>query len=174
MSWLQVRTPKVPFLKMSVKDRSVTLQALPDALGNVGSAPAFTGRRQQHMNARFAARVDFTPRADGDRAGIVALQNDDYYVFFGHARRDGREVLEVTRRAGSSDPRDGVTLASIAFPGGRPHLEISITGGKARFSYGDSKLVVADDVDITGLSTAKAGGFVGTVIGLYAQSRGPP
>lgn len=173
LNWLQVRTPKLPFVTVGAGGRSVALQALPEAFGDVASAPAFTGRRQQHMNARFTARVDFVPRADGDRAGILALQNDDYYVFFGHARRDGRDVLEVTRRAGRTDPRDGVMLASIAFPGGTPRLQITIAGGKARFSY-DKDQIVADDVDITNLSTNNAGGFVGAVIGLYAYGAGSP
>lgn len=168
LSWLQVRTPRTPFLTAGSRGRSVTLRALPEAFGDVGSAPAFTGLRQQHMNAQFTARIDFTPRMDGDRAGILALQNDDFYVFFGHARRAGRDVLEVTRRAGKSDPRDGAVLASIPFPGGKPQLEITITGGRARFSY-DKHNIVADDIDVTSLSTNKAGGFVGTVIGVYAQ-----
>jgi alpha-N-arabinofuranosidase len=166
MSWLQIRTPKAPFLAVGAGGRRVTLRALPEPFGDIKSAPAFTGQRQLHRNARFTARVDFQPRVEGDRAGILALQNDDYYVFFGHARRDGREVLELTRRAGKSDPRDGVVLASISLPRGTPRLEMVIEGDKARFSY-DGK-IVADQVDVTNLSTNKAGGFVGTVIGLYA------
>jgi xylan 1,4-beta-xylosidase len=172
MSWLQVRTPRTPFLTAQDKGKTVTLQALPEAFGDVRSAPAFTGQRQQHVNARFATRVDFKPRADGDRAGILALQSDNSYIFFGHARREGREVLEVTRRAGRSEPRDGVVLASIDFPGGKPTLEVTITGGTARFSY-DKNRIVVDNVDVTNLSTSKAGGFVGTLIGLYAHGQNP-
>jgi alpha-N-arabinofuranosidase len=170
MSWLQVRTPKAPFLTVGARGKRVTLRALPEPFGDVKSTPAFTGQRQLHMNARFTARVDFQPRAEGDRAGILALQNDDYYVFFGRARRDGRDVLEITRRAGKSDPRDGVVLASMPLPRGTPRLEMTINGGKARFSHGGK--IIADNVDVTNLSTNKAGGFVGTVVGLYAYGAG--
>ena len=45
-----------------------------------------------------------------------------------------------------------------------------------RFTYGpDAKntTVAAENVDVTNLSTAKAGGFVGTIIGLYASGKMP-
>ncbi len=172
LTWLQVRTPKTPFLTSGNDGKTVTLKALPEAFGDVKSAPAFTGQRQQHMDATFSAKVDFKPLKDGDRAGILALQNDDYYLFFGLTRRNGQDVLEVTRRAGKTEPRDGVTVASIPSPGKDLDLTVKVTAGKASFSYGKG-VNVASDVDVTNLSTNKAGGFVGTVIGLYAYGQNP-
>lgn len=172
LTWLQVRTPKTPFLTSWDAGKTVTLKALPEAFGDVTSHPAFTGQRQQHMDADFSAKVDFKPAKEGDRAGILALQNDDYYLFYGYALRNGREVLEVTRRAGKDDPRDGVLVASLPAPTGKPGLRIKINAGKAELSYGKNQ-IVARDVDVTNLSTNKAGGFVGTVIGLYAYGQNP-
>ncbi len=172
LTWLQVRTPKTEFLTSGSSGKTVTLKALPEAFGDVKSAPAFTGQRQQHMNAEFSTKVDFNPIKDGDRAGILALQNDDYYVFFGVTKRGGKEVLEVTRRAGKTEPRDGVTVASIPSPGENLKLTVKLAAGKASFSYGNG-INVASDVDVTNLSTNKAGGFVGTVIGVYAYGQKP-
>jgi xylan 1,4-beta-xylosidase len=172
LTWLQVRTPKTEFLTSGNGGKIVTLKALPEAFGDVKSAPAFTGQRQQHMDAAFSTKVDFQPVKEGDRAGILALQNDDYYLFFGYAKRNGHEVLEVTRRAGKDEPRDGVVVASIPSPGKGVPLTLKVTAGKASFSYGNG-VNVAKEVDVTNLSTNKAGGFVGTVIGLYAYGQKP-
>ncbi len=172
LTWLQVRTPRTAFVTSGGGGKTVTLKALPEAFGDVKSAPAFTGHRQQHMDAVFSAKVDFKPVREGDRAGILALQNDEYYVFFGYALRDGKEVLEVTRRAGKDQSRDGVQVASIPSPGANMDLTVRVTGGKASFSYGNG-LTVAKDVDVTNLSTRTAGGFVGAVIGLYAYGQNP-
>jgi alpha-N-arabinofuranosidase len=121
--------------------------------------------------------VNYRPLAEGDRAGILALQNDDFYLFYGLAMRDGKTVLEITRRAGPNDPRDGVVITTLAAPSGPVSLHAEITGGTARFTYGPdakSATVAAENIDATNLSTAKAGGFVGTIIGLYAASGKTP
>ena len=181
LDWLQIRTPKTPFLTVG-KDKAVTLIALNEAIGDVTSHPAFTGLRQEQPNTDFDVILTYRPGHDGDRAGIVAVQNDDFYLFFGRAKRDGRDVIEVTRRAGSADPRDGVVIARLPAPtGNQIVLACHFAGGTARFSYHvpsrhhghGPDIVVADGVDATNLSTAKAGGFVGTIIGPYAYSQNP-
>ncbi|ESQ83324.1 hypothetical protein AEAC466_13830 [Asticcacaulis sp. AC466] len=165
LDWLQVRTPKTPFLEV-FDTATVGLTALPEAFGDLSSHPAFIGLRQRHNEATFRTTLSYTPHAEGDRAGILALQNDNFFLFFGIALRDGQKRLEVTRRAGPTDPRDGVVVASIPAPAGKVTLTADFKDGKATFRSGDT--VVTADVDATNLSTAKAGGFVGTVIGLYA------
>ncbi|HTN40241.1 MAG TPA: glycoside hydrolase family 43 protein, partial [Asticcacaulis sp.] len=78
----------------------------------------------------------------------------------------------VTRRAGRNEPRDGVVIASLPAPTGPVALTIDIKAGRASFSYAKGT-VVASDVDVTNLSTEKAGGFVGTLIGPYAYGKRP-
>ncbi len=175
LDWLQIRTPKSDFLTV-FNDETVGLTALPEAIGDVQSHPAFIGLRQKHVNASFSTVINYRPLTEGDRAGILALQNDNFYIFYGLAMRDGKTVLEITRRAGPNDPRDGVVIATLAAPSGSVNLHAEITGGTARFTYGpDAKnaTIAAENVDVTNLSTTKAGGFVGTIIGLYATGKTP-
>jgi len=171
MDWLQIRTPKSDFLTV-FNNETVGLTALPEAIGDVQSHPAYMGLRQKHVNATFSTVVNYQPRSEGDRAGVVALQNDNFYIFFGLAMREGQTVLEVTRRAGPSEPRDGVVLARLPAPTGPVTLTADIKAGRASFSYGKGT-VVAADVDVTNLSTEKGGGFVGTLIGPYAYGKMP-
>jgi len=101
LDWLQIRTPKSDFLTV-LNDETIGLTALPEAIGDVQSHPAFIGLRQKHVNASFSTVVNYQPLKEGDRAGILAVQNDDFYIFYGLAMRNGKTVLEVTRRAGRS------------------------------------------------------------------------
>ncbi|MBW8880004.1 MAG: family 43 glycosylhydrolase [Asticcacaulis sp.] len=173
-AWLGVRTPAGSFVHGD--HGTLILTARPEAIGDVKSHPVFIGLRQEQPNIDGTTALTWRPAADGDRAGIAAVQSDDFYLFFGRARRDGQDVIEVTRRAGADDLRDGVVVARLPAPADdRVTLHWVITGGKARFSYrsakGDPEVVVADDVDVTNLSTEAAGGFVGAVIGPYAYGQ---
>ena len=171
LDWLQIRTPKSDFLTV-LNDETIGLTALPEAIGDVQSHPAFIGLRQKHVNASFSTVVNYQPLKEGDRAGILAVQNDDFYIFYGLAMRNGKTVLEVTRRAGRSDPLDGLVIASQPAPVGPVSLKADIRAGRATFSYGKGTTIAAD-VDVTNLSTDKAGGFVGTLIGPYAYGKRP-
>jgi len=171
LDWLQIRTPKSDFLTV-LNDETIGLTALPEAIGDVQSHPAFIGLRQKHVNASFSTVVNYQPLKEGDRAGILAVQNDDFYIFYGLAMRNGKTVLEVTRRAGRSDPLDGLVIASQPAPVGPVSLKADIRAGRATFSYGKGTTIVTD-VDVTNLSTDKAGGFVGTLIGPYAYGKRP-
>ena len=188
LAWLQIRTPATSFAKRDA-DEGLILAAQPEAIGDVASHPAFTGLRQEQPNTDVNTVVTYRPARDGDRAGIAMVQSDNFYLFFGRAKRDGQDVLEVTRRSGAADPRDGVVVARVPAPDSdQLYLTAHITGGTATFSYhlpagigggrvtllnGGSETVVADQVDATNLSTAKAGGFVGAIIGFYAYGQKP-
>ncbi|MDP4274742.1 MAG: hypothetical protein Q8907_10730 [Bacteroidota bacterium] len=52
---------------------------------------------------------------------------------------------------------------------------VLVKEGKAKFYYqekGAERKIIVQDVDITNLSTKKAKGFVGSVIGMYATTFG--
>ena len=106
-------------------------------------------------------------------AGLAALQNDDFFLTIALTRHDGRDMIRVARRAGKQDPRDGVTIAERPVSAGAVRLRIAAHGGRYDFAYaqGARWVPVATGVDATNLSTASAGGFVGTMIGPFAQGR---
>jgi alpha-N-arabinofuranosidase len=141
-----------------------------DGLGDLGK-PAFVARRQQHNDAVAETELEFAP-GEGEMAGLAALQNDDYFLTIAVVGERGRTLVRVARRAGPNDPRAGVTVAEapLAAPG-RVRLKLTARGGRFDFAYatGGEWTPLASDVDGTNLSTATAGGFVGTMIGPFAQ-----
>ena len=141
-----------------------------DGLGDLGK-PAFVARRQQHNEAVAETELAFAPD-QGEMAGLAALQNDDYFLTIAVVREDGRTLVRVARRAGPDDPRAGVTVAEAPLDARGPiRLKLSVHGGSYDFAYAtaDTWQTLATGVDGTHLSTATAGGFVGTMIGPFAQ-----
>ena len=141
-----------------------------DGLGDFGR-PAFVARRQQHADAVVTTELRFTP-AEGEMAGLAALQNDEYFLKIAITRNRVRDLVRVASRAGAKEPRDGVTIAEQPIRlAGAVRLRITAHGGRYDFALGDHGrwTSVARDVDGTNLSTEKAGGFVGTMIGPFAQ-----
>ena len=146
-----------------------------DALGGAGR-PAFVGRRQVHDDAMVTTALRFVPM-QGERAGIAAVQSDDALLALAVTRGATGAMVQVTRRDGSGDPPAGRLVVSVALPRGRGLvlLRIHLRAGRADFAVARGGIwrTIAAQVDATNLSTARAGGFVGTVIGPFADRAGP-
>ena len=167
MQWIGVRTPKSPVYRLANGELLIDGGA---AIGDQSGVPGFVGRRQQHHVANVSTTVRFTPRTDGDRAGLVAMQSDDSYLFFGLTRVAGKPVVALYTRAKGAEqlvasaPLNGTAPVTLTLRADRGKMAVDYAiGGKAR--------TLANDVDIRFLSTRMAGGFTGTVIGPYAYQR---
>ncbi|PZU06662.1 MAG: glycoside hydrolase 43 family protein [Sphingobium sp.] len=164
MQWIGIRTPKQSFY--SLKGGALELGS-GAAIGDLDGVPAFIGRRQQHAIATFSTTLRYTPEKDGDRAGLAAVQSDRSNLFFGLTRIAGKPVVALYTR----DDADADTLVASApiATSGPVTLTIRATGGTMAFDYaaGGRTQTLRQNVDATLLSTKKAGGFVGTVVGPY-------
>lgn len=161
--WVGVRTPATPFHRI---ENGQLLLASGGQLGDLKSTPAFIARRQQHHLAKVSTSVRFHPENDGDRAGLVAYQSDKSHLFFGLTRIAGKNVVALyTRTKADAD----VLIASTPVDGDAVNLTMQTDGGRMTFGYtaDGAARTLADNVDVTFLSTQKAGGFTGTVIGPY-------
>lgn len=164
MQWIGIRTPQKPFYRL--QGGALELDS-GSPIGDLDGVPAFIGRRQQHANATVSTTLRYTPVSDGDRAGLAAVQSDRSNLFFGLTRIAGKTVVALyTRDAADADS----LVASAPIPATGPvTLTIRTTGGTMAFDYavGGRTRTLREGVDATLLSTKKAGGFVGTVFGLY-------
>ncbi|TWI67426.1 alpha-N-arabinofuranosidase [Pseudoduganella lurida] len=161
--WIGVRTPAQPFYR--VAGGGLVLRSAGE-LGDLARTPAFIARRQQHHSATVATSLHFQPVRDGDRAGLVAYQSDASHLFYGLTRVHGQTVVAAyARQKGQADR----LLASAPVTGAAVDLEMIAEGGRMRFRYtaGGAQRELLADADITFLSTSKAGGFTGTLIGPY-------
>lgn len=167
MQWIGIRTPKHPFYRLA--DGMLELDS-GAPLGDLNGVPAFIGRRQQHANARFSTMLRYVPEKEGDRAGLAAVQSDRSHLFFGLARIAGATVVALyTRDAADTDRLVASAPVTVEGP---VTLTIRMTGGTMAFDYaaGGATRTLTQGLDATLLSTKKAGGFVGTVVGPYHYS----
>ncbi len=104
------------------------------------------------------------------------MQNDYAYLFFGLTRIDGQPRIALYTRSGRNtrDETAPETLVASAPLNAKGPVTLSLhaKGGTMAFDYrvGDKTMTLKNDLDTRFLSTARAGGFVGTVIGPYAYT----
>jgi xylan 1,4-beta-xylosidase len=171
--WMMMRNPRERWLNL--RQGRLDLTARPVGIGDFGN-PSFVGRRQQHLNATATTAVRFRPRKEGDKAGLAAVQNDEYWYSLAVTQTNGRRIVKLERRGGPGDPADGVSLASAplsAAVNAPVQLRIRALGDKYDFAFAERPGVwrsIGTPQDGKILSTRTAGGFVGVVLGLYAYS----
>lgn len=164
-AWIGLRTPRAPLYAI---DHGALVLRAGQPLGDLRGVPGFVGRRLQHHVATVSTVVAYTLQREGDRAGLVAMQNDNFHVFLGLARIDGKNVVALYKREAGKD----TLLASSPTAASRVELVMEMDGGQGTYRYREDgkTTTLASNVDIRLLSTQKAGGFVGVVVGPYVQA----
>jgi alpha-N-arabinofuranosidase len=175
LGWMGIRAPAKPFYHL---DQGRLVMAPGHCIGDLSAAPAFIARKQAHATAEVSTALAYEPDRDGDRAGLVALQSDNAYLFLGVVKVQGKRRVAVVRRETADDPQAGRVVSSVALPdrARTVRLRLQIDGGALSASYAWDKQgwkPLTPGGDATFLSTKKAGGFVGTIIGL-ANETNPP
>ncbi|MBX3564060.1 MAG: glycoside hydrolase family 43 protein [Sphingomonas sp.] len=177
--WMMLRNPRAPWYE--VDKYGLNLTARPVGLGDNGN-PSFLVRRQQHTSASATTALRFTPQKDGDRAGLAIFQNDDYWMSVGLKRAGGQLLLTVDRRDGPNDPKLGKTVFQVVNPRiGENALELRIAVEKNVYHFSYSVDHGAANytprvwrplgaIETDSLTTRTAGGFVGSVFGLFAAT----
>ena len=167
--WVFLRTPHEAWWSLTDVPGALTLRPRAVSLSEKGN-PSFIGRRLQHANFTASASLQL-PTADGVSAGLVAFQNETHYFFLAVRRRDGSSEALLERAAGGAPQI--VTQATLPDPLLRSiSLRITGSGRIYAFSYATQSgawVPLREHEDGSILSTAVAGGFVGTMLGLHAR-----
>jgi len=170
--WLYVRNPDQGNFSLSARKGFLRIKAASETIFRKSEVPAFVGVRQPSFRLSARTYLEFSPTQEGEEAGICVRANDDNHYEVAVVRtKDGQEV--VVRNTVKSS---GYLLARQALKSGKVHLEISASEDRYQFAWSlDGKtwktLGASPAID---LSREKAGGFTGTVLGLYATSNGKP
>lgn len=155
------------FIVKPTDKKGMTFKLLP---GNIYQREPMSAlwARQQHGTFTAETAINFTPRNDKEIAGIALLQKEDHNFVLGKTMKNGKLMLTLTRAE-----KNNVTIASTPIKDGELRLKVEGHDRYYDFYYaeqgGDWQLL-AKGVDASNLSTQKSGGFIGTVIGLYASS----
>ena len=166
--WIGVRTPEQPVYRLE-KGALVMERGAP--MGDRQGVPAFVGRRQQHHVATISTSLRYRPEKDGERAGLAAMQSDESFLFFGLTRIAGKPAVALYTRDRAKT--DTLVASAAVDPKQFVTLTIRANGGTMAFDYavGGTKATLVSDLDASFLSTRRAGGFTGTVVGPYVGSQ---
>ena len=168
LHWAFLRTLAAGQWSLSARPGQLRLIGGRNGLDTVGT-PAFVGRRQERLNQRFAAEVDFKPAVAGDAAGLALRMNESHHALLRVTGGAERRVECVLQADGA--PR---VLASAPVPAAA--LQLQVRADPQRYSLawrpagasGDWQVLCS--IPTHQLSTETATGFTGVYLGLYAQS----
>jgi len=167
LGWMGLRMPEQSFHRWTGQ-RSIAITPSDARIGDIGRSPSFLAWRQAATDVTFRTSVHFTPRRDGDAAGIVALQKDDFYVFCGVRRENGADRIVLAVRDSKARGDQEVTLGRLpARHGATQKLALHTDANTIRCTADGRPVPGA--VPSETLSSTYAWSFVGTMIGVYAH-----
>lgn len=167
--WNSLRVSPERFSSLKARPGFLRLYLRPEQLSE-HAAPAFVGRRQQHVSFTVQTAFEFTPASANECAGLALNQSPEYHYRF-IVTREAQPVLRLVKRAAGVDTLLAQTPISV------PHIRLKIEarGQDYSFYFADSAgawRALFENADGRILSTPVAGGFLGAYVGMYASSNG--
>jgi len=168
--WISLRTPAAQFSSLTARPGWLRLRLSASTMRETG-AVSYVGRRQRHMSWRARTAMEFAPAADGEAAGLALFQSEDFQYRLELARSDAGNELRVIAAEGGPDR----IIARRRYENCFVILEAEAAGQELSFRAGSDPArleTLASKIDGRILSTERAGGFVGTTIGVFATAGG--
>lgn len=164
-SWIALRGPREKFISLTKKG----LKIIPFStnLKEMKSTSTLF-RRQQHMCFTASVVLDFIPKTMKDLAGITCYQNEHYHYLFGVTKQGDDCVLLLERVERGKSTILASTKINMKSP---VTLRVEAKGDEYCFAYATTSgeyINMGGTVSGDILSTNVAGGFTGSLIGLYA------
>lgn len=169
--WLYLRNPPEKACQLS-PDGLVLHPAAGNILQTKPLSAVFC--RQQHANFSAETLLNFRATSARRLAGLILFQSEDHCFVFGKTLLNGTPAVVLKRAEGTQVLIGSCPLQSNEAP---LRLKVECRGRYISFYYAEGDTTqwhpLAMGVDGANLSTAHAGGFIGTTIGLYATRRNP-
>ena len=165
--WIGIRGPREDFVTTTKNGLAI----LPFNQNIKASVPTSTlFHRQQHNTFNAGTTLKYTPQSEKDLAGIVCYQSEKFNYVFGLTKKGKDHYIVLAR----TEKGNTTNIASEKIDVGKPvQLQVEADGDNYKFNYSVDKQnfknlggTVSGDI----LSTNIAGGFTGSLIGLYATS----
>ncbi len=173
LSMLFMRTVDSSSFSVS-KKRGLTLKLKPETISELGN-PSFIGKRQQHLYSVAETELDFTASSPAEKAGLVAFQDERHFYFIARTKNEGKDVIQLLKSKPKEKSMEVLAEYPLSLKTGKVGLRIKSEGDAYSFYYTtDFKKwnVLKEKEDGKFLSTKVAGGFTGSLYGMYATSSG--
>lgn len=167
--WLFLRTPREKWYDIS--EGSLQIKTRKESVSNLEN-PSFIGYRQQHSKGSVSAEMVFNTSKENEKAGLVAFQNNAYFYYMCKSVSKGKPVIQLFQ---SSENSMKLLIEKPLQADTSLKLKIEAKGATYHFLYAEENedfKTLQQNVDARFLSTKQAGGFVGTIYGMYTTSLG--
>jgi xylan 1,4-beta-xylosidase len=171
-SLLFLRTHDKSWYTLNAKN-GLTINLLPTTIMELQN-PAFIGKRQQHLIAGASMELNFLAKAENEQAGLTIFQNEFHFYYLAKSIKNGRNVVQLFKGNPESKSMDLLAERNIG-KSKKTFLKISAQNADYSFYFAekpDQWVLLKDKVDGKFLSTDLAGGFVGSLFGIYGTSNG--
>lgn len=171
MTWMTLRTAASDLYSLTDTPGYLTLKCA-DVSATEKKTPAFITRRMQHHKFECITRTLFEPADDKEAAGLLLFKDEGHQYFFCMSKTGDTKFLSL-KQIGEKEQ----TLASheIKSNVNDVYMKVVSQGIGYDFYYslngGKKWNLLCKDIDASYLSTAVAGGFTGTTIGMYATCK---
>ncbi len=165
MEWMTLRAAGTEHYSLSDMPGYLKLSCSPN-LATQRTTPALILRRIHHHEFTAQTRMYFNP-AESEAAGMLLFKDERHQYFLKVYQQDGAKQIAVEKVG-----RTNEVLASTPLPDCQ-FVDLQITSDGPTFSFsfapdGKDMQALKEGVSADYLTTALAGGFTGTTIGLYA------
>ncbi len=169
MEWLTLRAPATDLYSLTDTEGYLSLHC-GDVTAKEKKTPALICRRMQHHRFESTSRMLFNPADDQEAAGMLLFKNENHQYFMGVNNNSEGKCITLWKIGDGENE----VLAENLLKSSSPAIDLKVvsTGETYEFYYslsdGKSWDLLCKGVDANYLSSATAGGFTGSVIGLYA------
>lgn len=165
--WIAMRGPRESFI--SVSKNGVTVNPSENNIKALAPVSALF-HRQQHAAFEASVTLDFKPKSEKDLAGITCYQSEKFNYVFGVTKKDKDYYLVLER----TEKGESKLIASEKIVLSKT-IKLQVIAEKDEYSFNyshDGKNFKNLGGPVSGdiLSTDIAGGFTGSLIGLYSTS----
>ena len=169
--WMTLRGPATEFYSLTEQPGYLVLQCAPVSASEK-ETPALVCRRIQHHKFTASTRMLFTPTDEKEAAGMLIFK-DEKHQYFLSVNRSGDKKKVVLEQVNDKTNKQ---LAAADIDEGTQAVDLKVVSKGTYFEFyyavkkGEWK-ALGKNIDAGYLSTANAGGFTGTTIGMYATGK---
>ena len=176
--FVMLRNPEEGLITFTEKgDLRLSIKHVPVS-GRTG--PAFAGVRQQYDHFAAEASVSVHAVSEGDAAGLVFLQDNKNYILSALVKEEDGMSVRLSCRYQDFEmvvaeelpdlKEDAEGNIKLQFRFAADNLTASAAWREWREDNGedDGWNILSEEIDLRPLSTERAGGFTGCVIGMYS------
>lgn len=168
--WMTLRGPAEDYYSLKSNPGYLTIKC-GDVKSSEKAVLPYVCRRLNHHKFTADTKMTFVPEKDSQCAGLLILKDETHQYLLARTKKDDGHKLEVRKISDT-----GVsTIAETAIDAELPTVNLKVEGDGANYAFhystdgGATWNLLADKVDAGYTSTADAGGFTGTVVGMYAS-----